>query len=99
MRRDQEMTAIVSDDGILGHSRYVAIEDSFTENVGDDLPDGSVRRRAALITQGLALESSDTVTTVLATRGLPATCSVLWVCRSSRQLPTTATSHALAPWG
>lgn len=34
--------------------RYVAIGDSFTEGVGDDLPDGSVRGWADLVAQGLA---------------------------------------------
>jgi lysophospholipase L1-like esterase len=34
--------------------RYVAIGDSFTEGVGDDRPDGSVRGWADLVAQGLA---------------------------------------------
>lgn len=34
--------------------RYVAIGDSFTEGVGDDQPDGSVRGWADLVAQGLA---------------------------------------------
>jgi lysophospholipase L1-like esterase len=34
--------------------RYVAIGDSFTEGVGDDLPDGSVRGWADLVAAGLA---------------------------------------------
>jgi lysophospholipase L1-like esterase len=34
--------------------RYVAIGDSFTEGVGDELPDGSVRGWADLVAQGLA---------------------------------------------
>lgn len=34
--------------------RYVAIGDSFTEGVGDELPDGTVRGWADLVAQGLA---------------------------------------------
>ena len=34
--------------------RYVAVGDSFTEGVGDDLPDGSVRGWADLVAQGIA---------------------------------------------
>ena len=34
--------------------RYVAIGDSFTEGVGDDLPDGRVRGWADLVAQGWA---------------------------------------------
>ncbi|MBK0421935.1 SGNH/GDSL hydrolase family protein [Leucobacter sp. CSA2] len=34
--------------------RYVAIGDSFTEGVGDDLPDGGVRGWADLVAEGLA---------------------------------------------
>jgi lysophospholipase L1-like esterase len=34
--------------------RYVAIGDSFTEGVGDELPDGAVRGWADLVAQGLA---------------------------------------------
>lgn len=34
--------------------RYVAIGDSFTEGVGDELPDGSVRGWADLVAQGIA---------------------------------------------
>ena len=34
--------------------RYVALGDSFTEGVGDELPDGSVRGWADLVAQGLA---------------------------------------------
>src|SRR5690606_22094746 len=34
--------------------RYVAIGDSFTEGVGDEQPDGSVRGWADLVAQGLA---------------------------------------------
>ena len=52
------------------YSSYVAIGDSFTEGVGDDLPDGSVRGWADLVAQGLALASSGTVTYAnLAIRG------------------------------
>ena len=41
--------------------RYVAIGDSFTEGVGDDLPDGRVRGWADLVAQGWADASTDTV--------------------------------------
>ena len=34
--------------------RYVAIGDSFTEGVGDELPDGSVRGWADLVARGWA---------------------------------------------
>src|SRR6476469_2446101 len=34
--------------------RYVAIGDSFTEGVGDELPDGTVRGWADLVAEGLA---------------------------------------------
>ncbi|MBC7591358.1 MAG: SGNH/GDSL hydrolase family protein [Salinibacterium sp.] len=52
------------------YSSYVAIGDSFTEGVGDELPDGSVRGWADLVAHGLALASSDTVTYAnLAIRG------------------------------
>lgn len=39
-----------------GHSkiRYVAIGDSFTEGVGDELPEGTVRGWADLVAQGIA---------------------------------------------
>jgi lysophospholipase L1-like esterase len=37
-----------------GEVRYVAIGDSFTEGVGDELPDGSVRGWADLVAAGLA---------------------------------------------
>lgn len=43
------------------YSSYVAIGDSFTEGVGDDLPDGRVRGWADLVAHGLALASSDPV--------------------------------------
>ncbi|HEV7957820.1 MAG TPA: SGNH/GDSL hydrolase family protein, partial [Marisediminicola sp.] len=49
---------------------YVAIGDSFTEGVGDDLPDGRVRGWADLVAMGLALASPDPVTYAnLAIRG------------------------------
>jgi lysophospholipase L1-like esterase len=38
---------------------YVAIGDSFTEGVGDELPDGSVRGWADLVALGLALASRE----------------------------------------
>ncbi|MBC9954177.1 SGNH/GDSL hydrolase family protein [Leucobacter sp. cx-42] len=38
----------------MGVIRYVAIGDSFTEGVGDERPDGSVRGWADLVAQGLA---------------------------------------------
>jgi len=41
--------------------RYVAIGDSFTEGVGDDLPDGGVRGWADLVAQGLADATSQPV--------------------------------------
>jgi len=49
---------------------YVAVGDSFTEGVGDDLPDGSVRGWADLVALGLALASPEPVTYAnLAIRG------------------------------
>jgi lysophospholipase L1-like esterase len=39
--------------------RYVAIGDSFTEGVGDDLPDGQVRGWADLVALGLAHHASE----------------------------------------
>ena len=45
---------------------YVAIGDSFTEGVGDDLPDGSVRGWADLVARGLALASAETGTVTYA---------------------------------
>ena len=52
------------------YSSYVAIGDSFTEGVGDDLPDGSVRGWADLVARGLALASTSPVTYAnLAIRG------------------------------
>lgn len=41
--------------------RYVAIGDSFTEGVGDDLPDGRVRGWADLVAQGWADATTETV--------------------------------------
>ncbi|TBN57546.1 SGNH/GDSL hydrolase family protein [Glaciihabitans arcticus] len=40
---------------------YVAIGDSFTEGVGDELPDGRVRGWADFVAAGLAASSDDTV--------------------------------------
>ncbi|MDO7883477.1 SGNH/GDSL hydrolase family protein [Antiquaquibacter soli] len=42
-------------------SSYVAVGDSFTEGVGDDLPDGRVRGWADLVALGLALSSPEPV--------------------------------------
>jgi lysophospholipase L1-like esterase len=51
-------------------SSYVAIGDSFTEGVGDDLPDGRVRGWADLVALGLAAASTRPVTYAnLAIRG------------------------------
>ena len=41
--------------------RYVAIGDSFTEGVGDDLPDGRVRGWADLVAQGWAHSSGKSI--------------------------------------
>src|SRR4051795_7462390 len=41
--------------------RYVAIGDSFTEGMGDELPDGSVRGWADLVAAGLAAVSGEPV--------------------------------------
>ncbi|MEU2347265.1 SGNH/GDSL hydrolase family protein [Modestobacter sp. NPDC049651] len=41
--------------------RYVAIGDSFTEGVGDELPDGTVRGWADLVAEGLAAGSREPV--------------------------------------
>jgi lysophospholipase L1-like esterase len=41
--------------------RYVAVGDSFTEGVGDELPDGSVRGWADLVAAGLAVARGDAV--------------------------------------
>jgi lysophospholipase L1-like esterase len=52
------------------HSSYVAIGDSFTEGVGDELPDGRVRGWADLVALGLASASPAPVTYAnLAIRG------------------------------
>ena len=50
---------------------YAAVGDSFTEGVGDDLPDGSVRGWADLVALGLALATPDAPVTYanLAIRG------------------------------
>jgi lysophospholipase L1-like esterase len=54
----------------MGFSSYVAVGDSFTEGVGDELPDGAVRGWADLVALGLALASAETVTYAnLAIRG------------------------------
>ena len=54
----------------MGFESYVAIGDSFTEGVGDELPDGSVRGWADLVALGLALATSDPVSYAnLAIRG------------------------------
>lgn len=51
-------------------SSYVAIGDSFTEGVGDDLPDGRVRGWADLVAVGLAYASREQVSYAnLAIRG------------------------------
>ncbi|MDP9795518.1 lysophospholipase L1-like esterase [Catenuloplanes nepalensis] len=41
--------------------RFLAIGDSFTEGVGDELPDGTVRGWADLVAAGLAAASGETV--------------------------------------
>jgi lysophospholipase L1-like esterase len=41
--------------------RYVAVGDSFTEGMGDELPDGSVRGWADLVAAGLAAEATEQV--------------------------------------
>ena len=54
----------------LNLTSYVAIGDSFTEGVGDDLPDGSVRGWADLVALGLAAASTKPVSYAnLAIRG------------------------------
>ena len=42
-------------------TRYVAIGDSFTEGVGDELPDGSVRGWTDLVAAGLAAGEGETI--------------------------------------
>jgi lysophospholipase L1-like esterase len=49
--------------------RYVALGDSFTEGVGDDLPDGRVRGWADLVAQGLAASGARVKYANLAIRG------------------------------
>lgn len=52
------------------YASYAAVGDSFTEGVGDELPDGSVRGWADLVALGLALASPTPVTYAnLAIRG------------------------------
>lgn len=52
------------------YSSFVAVGDSFTEGVGDDLPGGTVRGWADLVALGLALASPEPVTYAnLAIRG------------------------------
>lgn len=41
----------------MGHTSFIAIGDSFTEGVGDDLPDGRQRGWADFVALGLALAS------------------------------------------
>jgi lysophospholipase L1-like esterase len=54
----------------INFSSYVAIGDSFTEGVGDDLPDGRVRGWADLVALGLAAASPERVSYAnLAIRG------------------------------
>lgn len=54
----------------MTYSSYAAIGDSFTEGVGDELPDGAVRGWADLVALGLAHASSEPVTYAnLAIRG------------------------------
>lgn len=45
----------------MARIRYVAIGDSFTEGVGDERPDGSVRGWADLVAQGLADSTGEPV--------------------------------------
>lgn len=49
--------------------RYVALGDSFTEGVGDDRPDGSVRGWADLVAEGLAASGARVLYANLAIRG------------------------------
>jgi lysophospholipase L1-like esterase len=46
---------------MMGRMRYVAVGDSFTEGVGDDVGDGAVRGWADLVAAGLAAESGEPV--------------------------------------
>ncbi|MGH1522565.1 SGNH/GDSL hydrolase family protein [Leifsonia sp. L25] len=45
----------------MGYSSFIAIGDSFTEGVGDDLPDGRQRGWADFVALGLALASPEPV--------------------------------------
>lgn len=45
----------------MGAVRYVAIGDSFSEGVGDELPDGTVRGWADLVAQGWARATRETI--------------------------------------
>jgi lysophospholipase L1-like esterase len=49
--------------------RYVALGDSFTEGVGDDRPDGTVRGWADLVAEGLAASGARVLYANLAIRG------------------------------
>ena len=54
----------------MGVTSFAAVGDSFTEGVGDELPDGQVRGWADLVAQGLAVSSPESVTYAnLAIRG------------------------------
>ena len=53
--------------GRMASVRFVAIGDSFTEGVGDELPDGSVRGWADLVAEGWA-DSSDNPSSMRTTR-------------------------------
>lgn len=56
--------------GVHPFKSYVAIGDSFTEGLGDDLPDGGIRGWADLVAAGLAASASGTVSYAnLAIRG------------------------------
>jgi lysophospholipase L1-like esterase len=56
---------------IVGAVRYVAVGDSFTEGMGDELPDGTVRGWADLVAAGVAAASDEPVHYAnLAVRGL-----------------------------
>ena len=55
---------------LMGFTSFAAVGDSFTEGVGDELPDGQVRGWADLVAQGLAVSSPESVTYAnLAIRG------------------------------
>ncbi|GAA2991960.1 lysophospholipase L1-like esterase [Microbacterium terrae] len=53
----------------MGTLRYVAIGDSFTEGVGDELPDGRVRGWADLVAEGWAASGADVEYANFAIRG------------------------------